>query len=171
MDAIELASVDSEQWRALQGDEPHPWGGGQAEQLSWAEKQRYVGVQGEDGELLATGGVLVAEVSAGGGEPFRVAGIGGVIVRPDMRGQGLARIVVAAILEMGRGLGPAHAMLFCREPLVPLYERFDFRTIDASVSAAQPGGRIEMQMRSMWAPLRGDASWPDGPVEVLGEPF
>ena len=170
MEAIELPGVSSEQWRAIQGEEANPWGG-EAEELSWAEKQRHVGVRGEDGELLAMAGALVAEVSVEGGEPFGVVGIGGVIVRRDMRGRGLARLVVEAILDVGRGLGPAHAMLFCREPLVALYERFGFHTIAAPVSAAQPDGRIEMPMHSMWSPLRAGASWPAGAVEVLGEPF
>ena len=62
-------------------------------------------------------------------------------------------------------------MLFCRAPLVVLYERFGFREIKASVSADQPGGRVEMPLRTMWAPLRDGAPWPDGAVEVLGEPF
>ena len=170
MKAIELADISSEQWRAIQGDEVNPWGA-EPERLSWAEKQRYVGVPDEDGELLAMAGALVAEVSVAGGEPFGVVGIGGVIVRRDMRGRGLARVVIEAILDVGRGLGPAQAMLFCRQPLVALYERFGFGTIEAPVSAAQPDGRIEMPMRSMTSPLRAGASWPPGAVAVLGEPF
>jgi GNAT superfamily N-acetyltransferase len=170
MEAIELADISSEAWRAIQGEELHPWGG-EAEALSWVAKQRYVGVPGEDGELLAMAGALLADVSVGGGEPFGVVGIGGVIVRPDMRGRGLARLVIEAILGVARGLGPAHAMLFCRQPLVALYERFGFHTIEAPVSAAQPGGRIAMPLRAMSSPLRSGAAWPDGAVEVLGEPF
>jgi GNAT superfamily N-acetyltransferase len=168
--AIELSGVDSAEWRALQGDEPHPWGG-EAEALEWAGKDRHVGVRGDNGELLALAGALVAEVRVEDGAPFPVAGIGGVIVRPEMRGRGLARLVIEAILDVARGLGPERAMLFCRAPLVVLYERFGFIEIEASVSAEQPGGRVEMPMRSMWAPLREGAVWPDGAVEVLGEPF
>jgi GNAT superfamily N-acetyltransferase len=168
--AIELAGVDSGQWRALQGEEPEPWGG-EAEDLSWVEKTHFVGVPGGDGELLAMAAALVAEVTAGGGEPFGVAGVGGVIVRPDMRGRGLARLVIEAVVELAGRLGPAYAMLFCRRPLVALYERFGFREIGAPVTAEQPGGRIEMPMVAMWAPLREGASWPEGAIAVLGEPF
>lgn len=169
MRAIELANVHSGQWRALQGDEPHPWGG-EAEALTWAPKTDYVGVPAEDGELLAMAAVLVAEVTAGE-EAFSVAGVGGVIVRPDMRGHGLARLVVDAILEVAARLGPERAMLFCREPLVAIYERFGFQRIDAPVTAAQPDGRVEMPLRAMWRALRPGATWPPGPVAVLGEPF
>jgi len=167
--AIELPGVDSSQWRALQGEEPHPWGG-EAEALQWAEKTDYVGVPGEHGELLAIAAALVAEVKTGA-EAFPVAGIGGVIVRPDMRGRGLARLVVEAVLELAARLGPERAMLFCREPLVAMYERFAFQLIDERVTAAQPGGRIEMPLRAMWRPLREGVSWPPGPVAVIGEPF
>lgn len=169
MRAIEISGVGSEAWRALQGDEPHPWGG-EAEALQWAPKTHHVGVPGEDGELLAIAAALVADVTAGG-ETFPVAGVGSVIVRPDMRGRGLARMVVEAILEIAARLGPERAMLFCREPLVAMYERFGFQGVEEPVTAAQPGGRIEMPLRAMWRPLRADTSWPAGPVAVLGEPF
>jgi GNAT superfamily N-acetyltransferase len=167
--AIELSSVDSDQWRALQGDEEHPWGG-EAEALSWAPKTHYVGVPDEDGALLAMAATLTADVRAGE-ETFPVAGVGGVIVRPDMRGRGLARLVVEAVLPVAARLGPERAMLFCRPPLVAMYERFGFQEIGEPVTAAQPGGRIEMPLRAMWRPLREGARWPEGPVEVLGEPF
>ncbi len=169
MRAIELADVDSAQWQALQGDEPHPWGG-EAEALQWVEKTHYVGVPGEHGGLLAAAAALVADVTAGG-EPFEVVGVGGVIVAPEMRGRGLGRVVVEAILEVAARLGPERAMLFCREPLVAMYERFAFQTVRAPVTAAQPGGRVEMPLRAMWRPLRDGASLPEGPVAVLGEPF
>jgi predicted N-acetyltransferase YhbS len=169
--AVALEHVDSAQWSALQGDDPHPWGSSEAEALEWAEKRHHVGVEADDGGLLAVAGAVVADVAVAGAEPFPVVGIGGVIVRPDQRGRGLARLVVEAILEVAHRLGPERAMLFCREPLVALYERFDFRTIDGPVGAAQPGGRVVVPMRGMWAPLRDGATWPEGPVEVVGEPF
>ena len=168
--AIELSGVDSGEWRALQGDEAHPWGG-EAEALVWADKERHVGVRGERGELLALAGALVAHVKVDAGEPFPVVGIGGVIVRPEMRGRGLAKLVIDAILRVAEGLGPERAMLFCRAPLVALYEGFGFREIEAPVSAEQPGGRVVMPLRAMWAPLREGAGWPEGEVDVLGEPF
>ncbi|MGO9490228.1 MAG: GNAT family N-acetyltransferase [Solirubrobacteraceae bacterium] len=169
MQAIELQGVGVGEWDSLQAGEHQPWGG-IAEGLSWAEKDRHVGVRGADGELLALAGALQAEVSVEG-ESFPVVGIGGVIVKLSARGQGLARLVVAEILRVAEGLGPEYAMLFCRSELAGLYERFDFRSIAAPVSAAQPEGRIVMPLGAMWRPLAPGARWPDGPVEVRGEPF
>ncbi len=170
MQAIELERVGPEEWNALHGGEHQSWGG-IAEDLSWADKDRHVGVRDADGELLAIAGAVVADVAVGGGEAFPVVGIGAVIVTPRARGQGLARVVVEEILRVAQRLGPAHAMLFCRSELIPLYERLGFAAITAPVSAEQPTGRIVMPLAAMWRPLAPDAVWPDGTVQVLGEPF
>jgi GNAT superfamily N-acetyltransferase len=168
--AVELDHVGAAEWDAVLAGEQHAWGV-EGEQLSWAEKRRHVAVLDDAGVPLALAGVLVAEVTAGDGEPFEVAGIGSVIVTRTMRGRGLARLVVEAILDIARELGPQHAMLFCREDLVGLYARLGFTIIDAPVTAEQPGGRVVMTMRAMWAPLAAGVSWPAGDVEVLGLPF
>ena len=96
---------------------------------------------GDDGRPLALAGAVLAEVAVGGGEPFPVVGIGGVIVTRAMRGRGLARVVVAAILRLGGELGPDHAMLFCAPQLTPMYAGFGFSEIAAPVRAEQPTGR------------------------------
>lgn len=170
MQAVELHNVGSAEWEALIDGEREPWGG-DGEGLTWARKTRHVGVLDADGRPLALAGVLVAGVRAGGGEPFEVAGIGSVIVTRSRRGEGLATVVIEAILRLAREIGPARAMLFCRPPLVSLYARFDFREIPGEVTAEQPGGRVVVPMRGMWAPLADGAAWPEGAVEVLGEPF
>jgi GNAT superfamily N-acetyltransferase len=168
--AVELEHVGAAQWDAVLAGEQHVWGV-EGEQLSWAEKTRHVAVLGDAGAPLALAGAVVAEVTAGGREPFEVVGIGSVIVTRAMRGRGLARLLVEAILDIARELGPERAMLFCREDLVGLYARLGFTTIDAPVTAEQPGGRVVMTMRAMWAPLATGVSWPAGDVEVLGLPF
>jgi hypothetical protein len=62
-------------------------------------------------------------------------------------------------------------MLFCRPALTSLYAQFGFVTIEAPVWVDQPGGRVEMPMPAMWSALGGDAGWPPGRVDLLGEPF
>ncbi len=170
MHAVELENVGTPDWDALIDGEHEPWGG-DGEGLVWVRKTRHVGVLDDDGRPLALAGVVPASVSAGGGEPFEVAGIGSVIVTRSRRGEGLARLVIEAIMRLAAELGPQRAMLFCREPLVPLYERFGFHDIAGEVTAGQPTGRVVVPMRGMWAPLAEGITWPDGAVEVLGEPF
>ena len=170
MKAIELENVGATEWNAVIAGETDSWGN-DAANMSWASKRRHVGVVGEDGTPLALAGATHARIKAGGRSPFEVVGIGGVIVTHSMRGQGLARAVVEAIMDLAREMGPELAMLFCRTDLTALYARFGFTTIEAPVSAEQPGGRVQMPPEAMWAPLAAGAIWPAGEVEVLGEPF
>ncbi len=170
MKPTRLSEVTSEQWDALIDDEPSPWGDDKAERLEWVRKQRYVAILGEAGMPIALAGALVAEVSAGE-ERFPVVGIGSVIVTRARRGEGLARIVIDEILQVARELGPPRAMLFCLNELTGLYARFGFRELPGDVTADQPGGRIVVPMRAMWAPLAPGATWPAGEVAVLGGPF
>ena len=75
------------------------------------------------------------------------------------------------LVELGAAAGPDRAMIFCRQELVDLYRRLDFRPIAAPVWADQPEGRIEMPMPAVWRPLREGARWPPGRVDVRGLPF
>jgi len=165
---VELEQVGPEVWSAVLAGEENVWGPG--EDLAWVPKQRHVGVLDDDNVPLALAGAVIVRVAVGG-EQFPVAGVGSVIVTRSMRGRGLARLVIEEILRVCAELGPDRAMLFCREELTGLYGRFGFREIEASVSAEQPGGRITMPMRAMWAPLIEGAGWPAGAVAVQGEPF
>jgi len=168
MRAVELSDVGPAEWEVILDGEEGVWGPG--EQFDWARKTRHVGVLSDEGLPLALAAAVISDVRVAD-ERFAVAGIGSVIVTRSMRGRGLARLVIEAILDLARGLGPERAMLFCDEPLVALYERFGFREIAAPVTALQPSGAVRMPMRAMWAPLADGAQWPAGDVEVLGLPF
>jgi GNAT superfamily N-acetyltransferase len=170
MQLAEMETLTSRDWDELVAGEREPFGH-EGEQLTWRNKQRYVGVRDREGRLLAAAGVVLAEVRVGAGTRFPVAGIGGVIVTRDARGRGLGRAVIEAALEIARGLPAERAMLFCLPRNMGLYERFGFEPIEAAVRASQASGTVEMALRGMWAPLRTGASWPDGEVDVLGEPF
>ncbi|MCW3034123.1 MAG: hypothetical protein JWM60_2468 [Solirubrobacterales bacterium] len=170
MQAVELDGVGSAEWEAVLAGEQQAFGG-VGEELSWARKTRHVAVLGDDGVPLALAGAMIGRVAVAEGQPFPVVGIGGVIVTRAMRGRGMARLVLEAILDVARELGPERAMLFCRERLTTLYARFGFHLIESPVTAEQPSGRLIVPMRAMWAPLADGAGWPAGEVEVLGEPF
>jgi predicted N-acetyltransferase YhbS len=169
VETIELENVGSAEWEAVLDGETQAWGAA-GEELSWADKERHVAVCDEAGQPVALAGAMVAHVSTGG-EAFPVVGIGGVIVTRTLRGRGLARRVIEAVMEIAAELGPERAMLFCGEDLTVLYARFGFLAIEAPVSAEQPAGRIVMPMRAMWAPLADGIDWPAGDVAVQGLPF
>lgn len=170
MEIVELDSMSQSAWDEVIAGEREPFGG-VGERLTWAEKSTTLAIRSDHGQLLACGGIVSVPVTAGASAPFHVIGLGGVIVTRSARGRGLARTLVARLLELARELGPQHAMLFCLPALIAFYERFSFEPIDAPVTAQQPQGRVQVPLRAMHTALRSDARWPAGPVEVLGEPF
>jgi predicted N-acetyltransferase YhbS len=153
----------------LEGDEADPFDAA-GFTLRYRPKERHVALRGDDGHLVASTGIVVAEVEVAG-ERFEVVGIGGVIVNARYRGRGLARKVVDAALERAATLGPSFALLFCHEDRAGLYERLGFTTVPPPVLVEQAEGEAEMPQRTMWRALRPDASWPDGPLVVRSLPF
>ncbi|GHA08154.1 hypothetical protein GCM10010329_33640 [Streptomyces spiroverticillatus] len=140
--------------------------------LTWLPKKDHFGlVRDADGRLVAHAGLLRLPLSVGGAD-FEAVGVGGVAVAPDVRGQGLARRIVAAALDHARTLGPDRALLFCRPPLAALYERLGWREVRAEVRVEQPEGEVVlMPLRTMWTPLREGAEWPEGEVRLRSLPM
>lgn len=173
VELIEFDSLTAEQYAELVGDEEDPWGGREhnMEWLEWGPKERHVALVSEDGRLLATAGLIVADVRFGDREPIPVAGVGGVLVTASHRGRGLGERVITEILERASGLGPEVAMLFCLPDRVPLYRRHGFAEIPPPVLVEQSGGIIEIPTVTMWRPLRAGAELPEGSVRVEGFPF
>jgi predicted N-acetyltransferase YhbS len=166
----DMENLSSRDWDELVAGEHQPFGG-VGEEITWRSKDRYVGVH-DNGRLLAAAGVVRAEIRVSAGEPFPVAGIGGVIVTQSARGRGLGRAVIEGALEIARRMELERAMLFCLPRNVALYDKFGFRALAEQARATQARGVIVVPMTAMWAPLRDGVSWPAGePVEVLGEPF
>jgi predicted GNAT family N-acyltransferase len=170
MQVVALDRLAEPYWEELVAGEQEPWGS-VGEELSWRDKTRNIGLRDESGRLLAAGGAVLAEVRVGQEPPFQVVGLGGLIVTRSARGRGLARLLARQLLVVAGEFGTERAMLFCQSKLMPLYGAFGFVPIEAPVWADQPGGRIEMPLPAMWKMLGGDAGWPAGRVELLGEPF
>ncbi len=169
MPLVELASVTDEAWRKVIAGERHPWGD-VGEGLQWRAKTRNVGLCDDEENLIALGGLLLAEVRVAD-VLLEVAGIGGVIVTRAARGRGQARVLIERLLQIASELGPERAFLFCTPANVELYAKFGFRLIREPVFAQQPGGAIEMPMCAMWKGLTTATDWPEGRVELVGEPF
>ncbi|MDG4859918.1 GNAT family N-acetyltransferase [Streptomyces sp. T-3] len=152
------------------GDGPDPFGVA-GTGLTWLPKEEHFGVRTQDGRLVAHAGLRRLPLSVGDLET-EVVGVGGVAVAADVRGRGLARSVVEAALDHARTMGPRHALLFCRPPLVPLYRRLGFHELDGDVRVEQPGGRVVvMPLHTMVAPLYDGAEWPAGAVRMLSLPM
>ncbi|MFF0559734.1 GNAT family N-acetyltransferase [Streptomyces sp. NPDC004266] len=166
--AVRLAEYTRAEQIEILGDGPDPFGVADAG-LTWLPKEDHFGIR-RNGRLVAHAGLLRLPLSIDGVET-PVVGLGGVAVAPDLRGHGLARAVVSAALDHARTLGPRRGLLFCRPPLVPLYERLGWRALERDVRVEQPGGTVIMPLRTMWTPLRDGVTWPPGEVRLLSFPM
>ncbi|MGW7575608.1 GNAT family N-acetyltransferase [Streptomyces sp. NPDC054765] len=165
---VRLARYTKTELSEIVGDDDDPFGVS-GTGLTWLPKQEHFGIR-LDGRLVAHTGLLPVPLSAGPVATPAV-GFGGVVVAPDLRGHGLARLVVTSALEHARTMGPEYGLLFCRPHLVPLYQRLGWRTLDEDVHVEQPEGPVVMPLRTMWTPLRDGAHWPEGPVRLLSFPM
>lgn len=163
---LQYTKADQEE---ILGNRDDPFGVASAG-LTWLPKEEHFGIRHGD-RLVAHAGLLRLPVAIGDAET-QVVGVGGVAVAPGMRGQGLARLVVTAALEHARTMGPQHALLFCRPPLVPLYQRLGWHLLDTDVLVEQPEDRlVSMPLRTMVTPLLDGVRWPSGPVRLLSLPM
>jgi predicted N-acetyltransferase YhbS len=96
MEVVDLGPLTDEERAQLEGDEVDPFDGAGIT-LQYRRKDRHL-VLRDDGRLVASAGLTDAEVEVAG-QRFRVAGLGGVIVNADRRGQGLARRIVEVALN------------------------------------------------------------------------
>ncbi|MER0484915.1 GNAT family N-acetyltransferase [Streptomyces sp. Edi2] len=165
---VRLARYTATELREIVGDNDDPFGVS-GTGLTWLPKQEHFGIR-RDGRLVAHTGLVTLPLSAGPVET-QVVGFGGVVVAPDLRGHGLARLVVDPALEHARTMGPPYGLLFCRPHLVSLYQRLGWRTLQEDVQVEQPDGPVVMPLRSMWVPLHDGAQWPVGPVVLRSLPM
>jgi predicted N-acetyltransferase YhbS len=169
MKIVEFAQMTPERRAELEGDEEDPFDAA-GETFSFRAKDRHVGLEDDQGRLVASAGMVVLEVEVGG-ERFPVIGIGGVIVNATRRGRGLAREVVEAALARAGTLGPAFGILFCHADRAGLYERLGFEHVARPVLVEQPDTYAEMPMCTMWRAVSGGARWPKGGLTVHSLPF
>ena len=127
--------------------------GSAGDTTEWRPKTQHSPLRDGGGRLIASVGLVLADVTAGD-ETFSVAGVGGVIVTWEHRGHGHLRPLLEDALEWAATLGPDRAMLWCAEKNVALYARFGFETIPTPVTVEQPGGAAVLPMPAMWRPLR-----------------
>jgi predicted GNAT family N-acyltransferase len=170
MEVVEFGRLDDARRAELEGDEEDPFDAA-GNTLQWRSKDRHVALRGDDGRLVASAGLVLAEVTVGEAAPIPVVGIGGVIVPLSHRGRGLSHRVITEVLARAAATGRELALLFCHRNRAGLYKRHGFLEIPPPVLVEQPGGPVEVPMVSMWRPLREGWEPPAGRVILRGLPF
>jgi predicted GNAT family N-acyltransferase len=170
VDVVEFGGLTDAYRAELEGDEDDPFDA-RGTDLSWRRKDRHVALRGVDGRLVASAGLLLAELQVADGPTTPVVGIGGVFVKAAHRGQGLGDRVIVEALRRAATLGPDIAILFCHRNRAGLYVRHEFVEIPPPVLVQQPDGFVEIPQVAMWRTLRDGASLSAGRVKLLSLPF
>ncbi len=170
MKVVEFGALTDAYRAELEGDEDDPFDGRDIP-LVFRPKDRHVALRGPDGRLVASTGLLLAEIQVDEGPVIPVVGIGGVFVVARCRGQGLSTRVIVEALRRAATLGPDIVILFCHRNRAGLYVRHEFVEIPPPVLVEQPGGFVEVPQVAMWRTLHDGASLPPGQVKLLSFPF
>ncbi|WP_329359491.1 GNAT family N-acetyltransferase [Streptomyces sp. NBC_01483] len=104
------------------------------------------------------------------GSPRRAAGLGGVLVHPVHRGQGIARTVISVAVEHARAAGAETVILLCRPDMVPFYTQLGWSRLSVPVTFRQPDGARTSPLTTMIYDLAG-LPHPTVGVDLRGLPF
>lgn len=149
------------------------WGenifGIEAHALSWRGKDLHFFMD-VDGEPLSHASLLKHEIQVGG-RAVMVAGLGGVVTRPEAQGRGYARRLVEHAAEFfAREWKVEAGLLFCLPRMVSYYAALGWQSIKEPVLIEQPSGQIEAPLPAMVLPCEGH-EWPAGRVELRSLPW
>lgn len=152
---------------AFRDGQPDPFGVNWPD-LVWADTQHTLTAVSE-GRPVGSAGWLLRDM-AFDGLPRRAAGLGGVLVHPAYRGQGIARTVISVAVEHARAAGAETMILLCRPDLVPLYTQLGWSRLSMPVTVQQPDGERTSPLATMIYDLAG-LPHPTVSVDLRGLPF
>ena len=137
--------------------------------LRWKPKDWHLLVD-VDGRAVTHVGLLQHTISVGE-QPVKVCGVGGVVTALEAHGKGYAaRAMRYAQDFMLSEWGVDFGLLFCRDGLLPFYDRLGWQLVDEPVLIEQPSGAIQSPMNVMVLPCRAE-TWPEGAVKLNSLPW
>ncbi|UCF78572.1 MAG: GNAT family N-acetyltransferase [Candidatus Eiseniibacteriota bacterium] len=137
--------------------------------LEWRQKVLHFTLYIE-GRAASHVGTLSDTVTVGS-QKISICGIGAVVTRGDAQKRGLARKLLAQVINWAKESTEAEfGFLFCRPPLVPFYESMGWQLLKDPVLIEQSSGRMESPIPAMVLPLT-EAKWPPGEVILGGLPW
>lgn len=132
--------------------------------LQWQPKTQHVFIL-ENGVAVAHAGLVKHTVAVGEGR-VTVAGIGGVLTRPDCRGRGLGQMAMQKAEEFAQqDLMANFGLLFCRPEMQAWYGRLGWSPVAEPVWFDQPEGTTRAPLPVM-VKCFGREKWPGGTVRL-----
>jgi len=151
----ELEAWDHEQF----GQIPYQW-----TSAEWYAEARI------DGRLAGALEIVTRAVGVGD-ESARVAGIGGVKIRPEFRLRGVASAMLSAAAQLMRDqLNVEFGLLICQRRVAPVYAKAGWVRVIGPTRFSQPSGIKSYPDDTMVLQLKS-RRWPDGPIDLRGNPW
>ena len=121
----------------------------------------------ESGKIVGHVAVVERTITNAWNWRYRVASVQGVSVAPERRKTGLAPQLLEIAVDESRRRGYKYAILFCREPLVPFYQRNGWRLPeDSMIMWRDKELPIHMQSNCPMYRALGVDPFPEGPIVV-----
>ncbi|MEV1069677.1 GNAT family N-acetyltransferase [Streptomyces sp. NPDC050263] len=133
-----------------------------------ADKQHTLTAVSE-GQPVASAGWLLRDM-AFDGSPRHTAGLGGVLVHPAYRDQGIARTVISVAVEHARAAGAETMVLLCRPDMVPFCTQMGWSRVSVPVAFRQPDSAGTLSVTTMIYDLVG-LPHPTVSLDLGGLPF
>jgi GNAT superfamily N-acetyltransferase len=137
--------------------------------LKWRPTEKhFVVMEGE--QPVCHVGLLKHTVDVDG-LPVPVAGIGGVLTRPDCRGRGYAQLAMQAAESFAFSqLNVDFLLLFCRPVLCGWYQHHGWSEIVEQVWIEQDERTVLFPLATM-VRCRGEQKWPRGEIQLRSLPW
>jgi GNAT superfamily N-acetyltransferase len=137
--------------------------------LEWRQTEHHVLVM-KDERNVSHVGLLKHSVRVSG-RLISVGGMGGVLTHPKYRGSGFAKMAMEEALRQAvRELDVQFGFLFCREAMLPWYEKQGWTPVEDTVWIEQGRGMIPSPLPAMIRCLAVER-WPAGEVWLGSLPW
>lgn len=138
--------------------------------IEWAHAQRRVLLYVDD-ILCAVAGIHEREVLCNG-QKLRVAGIGGVMTKPELQGQGYGKQVMLNLMTLlGTEARCSFGLLFCEDHNVGFYSKLGWILFEGDMVVEQHGKTGPFSFRNVMVLPLNESAKTTGNIDLCGLPW
>jgi GNAT superfamily N-acetyltransferase len=126
--------------------------------------------EGPERRLVSSAALLVRRCFVGA-HAVRVGGIAGVATLASQRGRGYGAAVINTAVEKMRALDLPFGLLQCPDRRITFYESIGWRQARVPMFYHQPDGARHRIIENPMVMQLGEATWPEGEIDMNGEPW